>query len=59
LSELARTITYGSRISNFAKPASNWFKNVLRCISEWQNAKIGLEVRVLGARDEHQNIELR
>ena len=28
-----RGLIYGSRISNFAKPASNWFKKNLRAVS--------------------------
>ena len=30
--------TYGSRISNFAKPASNWFKKKLARGKSWQNS---------------------
>ena len=33
-----RGLTYGSRISNFAKPASNWFKKKLIHSKSWQNS---------------------
>jgi hypothetical protein len=41
-----RGLTYGSRISNFAKPVSDWLKKKLADGKSWQNS-----------RDELQNIE--
>ena len=45
-----RGLTYGSRISNFAKPASNWFKKKVRAVSHGRTHVTNFKIL------EHQNI---